>query len=198
MQLPGNLKDAYDRVVLAGMKVMFSKETNGMAMQALQGTGPIEERLGTGIAGLMGLLAKQSNGTMPPQIVIPAGIELLAAMADYLKKSGQEPINDQQIGEAMAVFVQHVLRQAGADTPEKLKEMLQQGGGGMPPGAPQSPAGGAAQAPADASGAADAEDQAEAPETPGEKPDAEDLAEGPEPEGMPPRGKGIIKSQMGG
>lgn len=146
LNLPANLKDAYERVVLAGMKVMFSDETNEMAMNALRGDGPIDERLARGVAALMGLLIKQSNGTLPPPIVIPAGIELIAAAGDYLKKSGDEPITDDEIAGAMADYVQIIFEQAGAKSPQEMQRMLQgamaQGGGGAPaqPAAPEAEA----------------------------------------------------------
>ncbi len=137
MKLPPDMQEAYDRVVLAGMKIMFSPETSEMAMNVIAGDGPIDERLGEGIATLMGTMVKQSNNTMPPQLVIPAGVELLVAAGDYLKQSGAEPITDDDIGGALAVFSAKVLEAAGAKDPETLKQMLQQAGGGMPQGAPQ-------------------------------------------------------------
>lgn len=154
LQIPDNLKDAYDRVVLAGMKVMFSKETSQQAMSFLsEENGAADERIGQGVAALMGLLMKQANGTMPPQIIIPAGVELVAAAGDYLKKAG-ENVTDDDIAGAMSDYVQIVLQQAGADSPEKMRQMLQQAQGGTPDGAPQPPAGGPApeQAPAGAPG----------------------------------------------
>jgi hypothetical protein len=140
MNLPDNLKGAYDRVVLAGMKVMFSPETHQQAMSFLsEENGPADQRIGQGVAALMGLLIKQSNNTMPPQVVIPAGIELVAAAGDFLKQSGDQ-VTDDDIAGAMAEYTQIVLQQAGGDSPEKLRQMLQQAGGGVPEGAPSASA----------------------------------------------------------
>ena len=127
LDLPPDLKEAYERVVLAGMKVMFDESTHEMSLKAMQGDGPIEERLATAIAGLMGALVEQSNKTMPPQIIIPAGIELLVAAGDFIKQSGAEPIENAQIGEAIALFIQLVLEQSGAVDPAKMQEMFQGG-----------------------------------------------------------------------
>lgn len=148
--MPDNLKQAYERVVLAGMKTLYSPETHEMSFKTIQGDGPIDERLGRGAAALMGLLVKESNGTMPPQIIIPAGVELLVSAGDYLKQAG-EPVTDDDIGGALAVFVQLVLEQAGADSPEKMQQMLQQAQSGTPEGAVQpgaAPAGNPAEKPA--------------------------------------------------
>ena len=138
MTLPPQLKDAYERVVLAGMKIMFDPKTHQMAMKTLQGDGPIDERLGKGIAALMGTLIKQSNGTMPPPVVIPAGIELVAAAGDFLKKSGEQ-ITDDDIAGAMADFVQIVLQQGGAKKPEDMRAMLASAVNGAKAPAPQAP-----------------------------------------------------------
>jgi hypothetical protein len=147
MTLPPQLKDAYERVVLAGMKIMFDPSTHQMAMKTLAGDGPIDERLAKGIAALMGTLIKESNGTMPPPVVIPAGIELIAAAGDFLKKSGEQ-ITDDDIAGAMADFVQIIFQQGGAKKPEDMRAMLASAvAGGKAPQGP-SPAAGP-QAPAE-------------------------------------------------
>jgi hypothetical protein len=117
------------------MKVMFSTETHGDALAMIQGEGPVEQRLADGIVTLMGTLIERSNNTMPPGVVIPAGAELLVAAGDYLKQSETEPITDEQIGEALALFAQQMLEHAGAD-PAQLQQMLQpQGLDATPAGA---------------------------------------------------------------
>jgi len=144
MNLPPELKDAYERVVLAGMKVMFDPSTHEMSMKAIQGPGPIDTRLARGVAALIGTLVKESNGTMPPPIIIPAGIELIAAAGDYLKKSGVEKVTDDDVAGAMADYVQIIFEQAGAQSPDQMRQMLQGTLGAstaaQPPAGPQAPA----------------------------------------------------------
>ncbi len=135
LTLPPELKDAYDRVVLSGMKIMFDPKTHEMAMSILKGEGDIAQRLGNGIVTLMGTMVGQSNNTMPPQIIIPAGLELAAAAGDYLKRGGVEPITNEQIGGAMQVYVDTILDKFGASDPAKLQSML--GGQGPAEPAPQ-------------------------------------------------------------
>ena len=45
-----------DRIVLAGRKVMFAKQSHKMFLEQLDGPGDIAQKLGQGVAGLMGLL----------------------------------------------------------------------------------------------------------------------------------------------
>jgi hypothetical protein len=124
MTLPPQLRQAYDKVVLAGMKVMFDPSTHQQAMGMLQGEGPIDTRLAKAVAVLMGTLIKQSNNTMPPAVIIPAGIELIAAAGDFLKKGGQEPVTDDDIAGAMAEYVTIIMEQAGAKNPQDMQQMV--------------------------------------------------------------------------
>lgn len=120
IQIPDQFRQAYERVVAAGMTVMFSKESNKAAVDTIRnGEGPIAQRLGQGIAGLIGMIVKETRGTIPPQVLIPAGVELLVQAADFLRKSGMEEVNNQVIGDAMDVMVTSVLQAGGLST-EKI------------------------------------------------------------------------------
>ena len=122
-KMPPELQNAYERVVLAGMKIMFSEKTNQLVMKQMQGEGPVSERLGIGIAGLMATLFKESNKTMPPAVIIPAGVYLLAQAADFLKQSQIENIDDKAIGDAMQIFVETAIKMFGGDT-DKVYSIL--------------------------------------------------------------------------
>jgi hypothetical protein len=123
IKMPPKLQSAYDRVVLAGMKIMFSEKTNKVVMKQMQGPGPLSERLGMGIAGLMATLFKESNKTIPPAVIIPAGVYLLAQAADFLKKTQIENIDDKAIGVAMQIFVEITIKMFGGDA-EKVYGIL--------------------------------------------------------------------------
>lgn len=122
-KMPPELQNAYERVVLAGMKIMFSEKTNQLVMKQMQGEGPVSERLGIGIAGLLATLFKESNKTMPPAVIIPAGVYLLAQAADFLKQSRIENIDDKAIGDAMQIFVETTIKMFGGDT-DKVYSIL--------------------------------------------------------------------------
>lgn len=140
IQMPDELKEAYERVVAAGMQVMFSKDSNKAAVDSIQrGDGPLAQRLGMAIAGLLGMIVKESNNTVPPQVVIPAGVELLAQAADFLRKAGLEKVNNKVIGDAMDVMITAIL-QAGKLDVQKIAGFIEQKarqGGGAPMGGAQ-------------------------------------------------------------
>ena len=125
IQMPPELQEAYERVVIAGMKVMFSKNTHQMMLQQLQQGGTMGEKLGKGVAGLLLLLFKQSNATMPPQVIIPAGVELVGQAADFLKQSGMAEVTNEDIGEGVQIMITTVLEKFGVSR-DQLQQMLNQ------------------------------------------------------------------------
>lgn len=126
IKMPAELQEAYERVVLAGMKMLFSKETNKAAIGIMQNQeGELPERLGKSIAGLLAELYRKSNQSMPPQVIIPAGVELLMQAADFIRKSKIEPINNKMVGDAMDVMVTTVLQMFKLD-PGKIVQFVDQ------------------------------------------------------------------------
>lgn len=122
LQVPANLQGPLKRIELAGKKVMYAKETHGMVMQAMQGEGAWEEKLGRGIADLMAILFQQSNRTMPPQLIVPAAILLMCDAIEFLQQSGQAPqIN---IGDAMEATIVMTMHKFGVK-PNEIKQALQ-------------------------------------------------------------------------
>jgi hypothetical protein len=144
IEVPPEMQEAYERIILAGMKVMYSEETGRMAMDSLQGEGPIEQRLAKGICDLMVLLWQESNQSMPPQLIIPAAVELLSDAADFMNESGMEQVDMPQLGEAMRLMVGMILERFGV-TPESVQQgaaeegVMPQQGAGQVPGGGQSP-----------------------------------------------------------
>ena len=118
MHLPPTLESAYQHAVAAGMEILLAQETQDEIMQALQLPGDVTDKLAQGIAGLMLVLFDQTNKTMPPQVIIPAGIELLVHAAEFLDKSGTE-VSDKEVAAATASMIQILLKKFGVD-PQKM------------------------------------------------------------------------------
>lgn len=126
MKLPDDLRQVYERVVDGGLKLMFSDQTREQTLQFMQGEGDPAEKMGEGVAAVMATLFKQSNNTMPPQVIIPAGVELLLHAVDVVKKSGGQWSQD-DTAESMANMVEAIFRQFGTSL-DQVGGMMQQGG----------------------------------------------------------------------
>ena len=125
MHLQPNQKPQLERIIAAGMKVMFSPETHKMMIEQMNGQGPVEQRLGMGIVALLSILWQESKGALPPQLLIPAGMVLLAHAADFMTKSGQQVTPEQQ-GAAHEIMIDTLLSQAKID-PAKLAANAERG-----------------------------------------------------------------------
>lgn len=121
--MPAHLQHGYERLVTAGMKIMFEKKSNKLLLQQLQRDVPMAKRLGEGTAALVLILWDRSNQTMPPQLIIPVGTELLLQAADFAKQSGIATITNQDIGDGVQVFLNLIFEKFNID-PAKLEQMM--------------------------------------------------------------------------
>lgn len=115
-----------DRIVLAGKKVMFSEKSHRLMLEQLDGPGPIAQKIGQGVAGLVALLRQESRGSLPPELLIPAGMILCAVVAQFLRDAGQD-VSDQDIGVAIETMTNALLHASGVD-PDKLSAIAERGG----------------------------------------------------------------------
>jgi hypothetical protein len=97
--------DALHRVVLAGMKLMYAPQVFPMFKQALEAGGPLPQVLAAQAAGLMKILMDKANGSIPKQVVIPAGAMLLAEMADFMRKAKLASPSEQDMQAAVKLLV---------------------------------------------------------------------------------------------
>ena len=134
LHLTGNQGAQLDKIVLGGKRVMFDAKTHRMFLEQLDGPGTIAQKLGQGVAGLMGLLWQESRQSLPPELLIPAGMCLVAVAADFLRKGGMD-VTDQDVAGGIEALVTALLQAGGVD-PDKVAEIGARGGksdGTMPP-----------------------------------------------------------------
>lgn len=124
MNMPVHLQNAFDRVIAAGMKLMYDKKTHPLMMQGLD-TKPIPQLLGEGVVGLMGILSEQSNNTIPPEVVIPAGIYLIAEAADFFERSGALAVSSSDIAEATQIYIYMIIQKFGGDPDQMMAKLSQ-------------------------------------------------------------------------
>lgn len=128
MQIPPDLQAAYDKIIKAGLKVMFDPSTRSETMAFMNDSGGDPEKLAAGVMSVVVSLYQQSNETLPPNLIIPAGVELMVHASDVAKEAGMD-ISKEMLAEAMSSMVQQTLQKFGA-TPEQMQKLI----GGMDSG----------------------------------------------------------------
>lgn len=126
--------DAFERVVLAGMRLMYDKRTFEIFKRGLlREDRPVPQRLAAESAGLMKMLYDKSNGQMPKNIIAPAASMLLMEMGKFMTEAGIAQVSSDDVRQGTQLLM-GMLKQmfGGAQTPEQPAQ----------PAAPAQPAGG--------------------------------------------------------
>lgn len=128
MNLPPELQEAFDRLVTAGLKVIAE---NGLE-DDLDDAEDKPAALAEAIVGLMGLLMQEANGTPPPQVILPAIVQLVGHGAEYMEKAGIGQLSEDELASTVGQAVGMVLDDAGIDPravsdgqPEQPKQAAQ-------------------------------------------------------------------------
>ena len=122
--VPPELMEQFERVVLAGKKVMYSPQMEDTIKEELAGDGPIEKKLAFAVAGLIAMLDKQAKPKLPVKVIVPAAIELLYDAADFISNAGLAPaITPEQLKTATQAMVMLVLKMYGSND-EQIKQAM--------------------------------------------------------------------------
>ena len=145
--VPPEMMEAFERVVLAGKKIMYSPQMEDTINQELAGEGPIEKKLAEAVAGLITILDRQAKPRIPVQLIIPAAIELVHDAADFVKSAGLVPdITPEQVKTATQLVTMVVLKVYGANEQQIADAMTgraKQAAAAPEPAQPPAAAGGA-------------------------------------------------------
>lgn len=121
--LDGKMGDAYDRVLTAGMKMLYSPGTADTIHDLIFDKGiPMSNKLGEGVANLLVMMDNQGNGTIPKEVLIPVGVALLFEATDYMFECGIE-VTEDDLGKALELMINGVFIGYGID-PKKMDEVI--------------------------------------------------------------------------
>lgn len=120
--MPPEMKQAFQKVVLAGKKMLYSPDTREMINEVLTSEAEMGEKLGAGIANLMIMMDNQAQGAIPKDVMIPAATVLLFDAADALKQSG-ETISAEELGQAYEIMFYNIFAGYGAQ-PEQVDQVM--------------------------------------------------------------------------
>jgi hypothetical protein len=97
-------QEAFDKVVLAGMKAIYDESAHQNIMNMLKSAEPADALAQTTIT-LMLELEKKSNGQIPEAVILPAATELLAELATLGGTAGLFKPEEAMIVKAMQKMV---------------------------------------------------------------------------------------------
>lgn len=124
-QLDSNQSKALNRILEAGNQLIFSKDTHNQIMEGLNDNDDTQlaDELGKGGISLASILFEKSGGTMPQELIIPAGVILLARVAEFLNKTGHK-INDEIFSQAVEMFRDGLNQKADPTYHDKIKQAM--------------------------------------------------------------------------
>jgi hypothetical protein len=116
--MPPEMRDAYQRVVVAGKKMMYAPETaEAIHGIVLDDKIPMANKLGEGVANLVVMMDNQGNGTIPKDVLIPVGVTLMFEAADYLFEVGME-VTEKDLSDGMEMMVYSIFDAYGVPQEE--------------------------------------------------------------------------------
>lgn len=133
-----------NKLVDAGQQVMYSDKTRGMMIEQL-GDGKDPEKIGAGVAKLIGIIYGESKKTAPMPALIPAAVLLLCEGLDFIEQAGAVKVDAEFLSQCTMAMGSSLAQLFGA-SPDKLQGMVDKSGQGAappsaqptapPPGAP--------------------------------------------------------------
>lgn len=120
-------QEAYDRVVAAGMKVMYDKNLHAKIMQMLQaGADNPPQALAQVVALIITQLGAKAKGQIPPGVILPAAEELMALAAEDAQKAGFFKADDELIKQGMVLVIKQLTQQGQGQQPQQPQAQPQQ------------------------------------------------------------------------
>ena len=116
------LQPVIQKLVAAGEKIMYSPQTRDMTMKQL-GDGKDPEKIGAGVAKLIGMIYSESKKTAPMQALIPAAVLLMCDGLDFIEQAGAAQITPEFLSQCTMAMGSNVAQLFGA-TPDKLQGMM--------------------------------------------------------------------------
>jgi len=124
-QLNAKQNKDLSKIVDAGNQLLFGKDTHYDVMNGLTDNDDtkLADELGKGAIALASMLFKKSGGTMPQELIIPAGVILLARVSEFLYKTGHK-INDEIFHNAVVMFDSGLKQSADPSYKDKVQQAM--------------------------------------------------------------------------
>jgi hypothetical protein len=140
-KVPENLKASFEKVVHAGLTIMYSPKLEQQLNQRIASSSDPAKEAAEGAARMMSNLYQQSGKKLPIPLVIPAAMVFGFEWLDLVAKAGKADITPDLIAQTTQAIADSVLPMMGI-TKDKLAQLVaqsQSGGAQQPAGAPSAP-----------------------------------------------------------
>lgn len=134
--VPPEMKATYQGAMVAGMTIMFSKETSNLLTEQLARGGDIVQNVAEGIAGLIALVYNEGKLTEKdiPALCM-AAIPLMCQALDYASATGAVEVTEELVAECTKATTMATMEKFGI-TRDQVGQVIaagQQQGGAAPP-----------------------------------------------------------------
>lgn len=100
---------AVQKVVLSGMKLLYSPSTAKLLDDGLKADVPMPQKLAIEIAGIMKLVDERTPKGIPPEAIAPGAVMLLFDLAHFMRQSGAGNPTDEDIQAAIKILQKFLL-----------------------------------------------------------------------------------------
>ena len=107
-----HVREAYLKIVIAGMKVALNKGPNGGLASLAKNPDPIKAAA-DGAANIVVGLKHQAKGVMPMKAMVPAGLTIMLKGLAFIDKAGTVKIGNDEVAKATTIYTNHILQAMG-------------------------------------------------------------------------------------
>jgi len=127
--VPAQLREDYQKIVVAGMKAGLKGGPNSILAQLRNSKDPLNDCV-KGAVNLTSLLRRMSRNTMPIRAMIPAAMTLMLQALDFADRMGMVKVGKPEIAQATKLFADLIF-QANHITNAQLQQVAQKTQGVM-------------------------------------------------------------------
>lgn len=99
-----DLQTKVQKIVMAGMKVMYDPQTFQMLLDGITAEMPMPQKLAMEVAGVLKIVDGKSANGLPPETVAPSAMLLMYELAEFMKQSGAGNPTKEDIMGAMPIL----------------------------------------------------------------------------------------------
>lgn len=126
MQQASSDQDAVEKIVLAGMKLMYDPATRQVFEQGVTAKLPISDVLAREAVGVLKMIDERAKGNLPRHLIAPVATMLLAEIAKFMKDAGIADPSEQDLLDGVKKMLGMVMKVFGKELLAKRRGQAQQ------------------------------------------------------------------------